>query len=166
MSEVTRSVKVHPSYHRCDPDPHQNYGIGSATAVFTLQKDGSAIEFEVLTGWIMPLEDFRAANPDCNHPRHGGEPPSSPAMAARVMYHFNGDPGDAMDGPSDCSYTDTGTCWSDGGYAIGDPLFRLLVVEGSDAMYAEMEKMLDDRSGRMGPVLADIGRALGLDPDA
>lgn len=144
-AEEQRTIRVRPGWHRCDPNPVKNYGIGGAEMVWILQVGDWAITWELLTDWGMPTEAFNAACPDCDHPRHQDGYPRARPMGGAVQWHA---PVPMFDGTElvldECPITGA-PCYRDIGYLIGDDLYARLTTEGDEAVWRQMRVLLDDR---------------------
>lgn len=140
-TDETRTIEVKPAFHRCAGNPRKNYGISDPHIVWTLHVGADAITWHLFTGWGMPEEAFHDACPDCTHPRHRGEMPSGEPTGGAVDWHMSTPVLDDHCRVEHCYVLD-GPCYGDVGYLIGDVLFDLLRVEGSDAVWAKLRELL------------------------
>lgn len=139
-----RQVLFAPSFHRCGPTPSTDYGIGSVRMLFVLRHEGWAMTWDVFTGWMMPAEAFKAANPTCTHPRHvGGTPPSDPSGGA-VDWHSPNPLYEGQEGGDECCWLG-GPCYLDSGFILGSDLLALLCTDGDTAVWTRMRELLDER---------------------
>lgn len=137
----TRETKFLPAFHRCSDNPATNMGIGAVRMLWTLRVGDDAITWEVFTGWGMPGDAFRAANPGCQHVGHKrGMPPLKPTGGA-VNWHF-ADPTDIDAEGVPCDVIEGGRCYGDVGFLIGSDLFDLLCTEGDEAVWARLRELL------------------------
>lgn len=133
-----RGVLWRPGFHRCDPNPSRNYGISGITVTFVLVRHRTGVTWDLLTTMDMPPEDFVEACPDCDHPMHQGGPPGMrrPVPGGLSIHRPRRSVGLAV--PSlctdDCLITG-GPCEVGASFVVGDHLYRLLSVEGEDAMW-------------------------------
>lgn len=147
MTTETREVKFRPAFHRCDPSPSKNYGIGSVLMTWILRRDGWAMTWEVMTDWGLPDDEFKAANPTCTHHMHQDGYPRYKPMGGAVDWHapvpmYE----DQEPAQSECCWID-GPCYMDSGFTIGGDLFTLLCTDGGDAVWARLGELLDGHRG-------------------
>lgn len=134
MSETTtqiadkfiREIKILPAWDKRSSEPGKNYGIHSAEILFKLRcpAENSCLVFIVYSGWNLPhLEGVG----------HKG-------MGAEVSLHklaLNDAPQDYLS----CDFVG-GPCKVHGSSGlVGDDCFKLLVVEGSDALWKKLEEI-------------------------
>ena len=140
---VEREIQFRPAFHRCHPNPSQNYGVGSVNMLWILRRDGWAMTWDVHTGWDLPADAFDAAAPDC--PRGHGTLGTRPATGGAVDWHS---PWPLFDDQelmqSHCAWLD-GPCYMDSGFLLGDELFDLLRTDGHEAVWARLGELLDER---------------------
>src|SRR5262245_11869453 len=54
MDELTREIRFDPAWDRSSPDPQRNYGISGVSIWFFLKGPKGAIQFHLLTHWMLP----------------------------------------------------------------------------------------------------------------
>lgn len=145
---MERNVYFRPAFHLCTPDPTTSKGIGGVRIIFTLAEDGRGVQWELLTDWELPDEDFALAAPECTHPAHQQGPPQKPggASAGAIIWHWPRPLFDHAPKPqsTDCDITG-GRCWSDVGYMVGDQAFDALRRGGDEELWFFLAKCIENR---------------------
>lgn len=140
-----RQVLFTPAYHRCNPDPNVNYGIGSVRMMWVLKHDGWAMTWDVHTDWGMPDEAFKAAAPDCTHIMHRDGYPSCGASGGAVDWHAPVPMYEGQERSQDECVWLGGPCYTDSGFMLGSELFDLLRVEGDEAVWSRLRELMDQQ---------------------
>lgn len=122
-----REVKVYPAYDKRHPEPSKNYGIGAARIAFYLKGDAGTMQFVFNTGYYLPhvREEFKQQH---YHP--------SP-MPVDVGYHSKNYISWAIE-MADCPVLGC-TCYYDGSSLAANSLFELMLQEGEEAVWKELE---------------------------
>ena len=140
-----RIVRFRPAFHRCHPDPSQNYGIGSVSMLWVLRVGDWAIAWDVHTGWELPDEAFVAAVPDCNHPMHQGSAPGHKVSGGAVEWHSPVPLWEDHEPRADKCPITGAACYGDVGFLLGSELLDLLRTDGDDAVWKRLRSLLDER---------------------
>lgn len=140
-NDELRAVRFTPAFHRCT-DPKGNYGIGDVHMMWMLRVDDWAMAWDVSTDWGLPDAEFRAAAPTCKHPMHRTFP-SRGGSGGAVDWHSPVPQYEGHEKRSDSCELTGGPCYVDTGFLLGDELFRLLRIEGDDAVWARLRELLD-----------------------
>lgn len=135
-----RIVRLHPAYDKRDPDPHKDYGIHGVDLLFVLKGPVAAMQFMVYTGWHLPhvqaeldakvFDGTRRFPLDSHHP-----------MPADVGYHalvpqYEGQKSML----SECDWLDGKPCYYDDSTLMARDLFDVLLREGDEGVWRELEK--------------------------
>ena len=137
-----RIVKVSPAYDRRDPDPHKNYGIHGAHLLFVLKGELGAVAFDIGTNWYLPhvAEELRGKE----HLYSGKSffeptPYSIGYHSPKPMYE------DHSMSAVECEYLDGKSCYFGDNVTYSEVPFKILISEGSEAMWAWMENYYKER---------------------
>ena len=118
-----------PAWDMRSPDPARNYGVHGVEMSFAVIRAGAAVEFERLTGWQLP------------HVREELGRQAHAPLPGMVRYHAPAPWADYLTEPSTdaCGYTGGG-CYADGSGLDGYGLFDVLVTDGLDGVWRELEQ--------------------------
>jgi len=148
-------VEFIPAYDKTNPDPSKNYGIGSVNIRFVFKGDKGAVQFVIGTNWHLP--HIQRQFFDKPFPYFQLQP-----MAYDLGYHSdkpirdyqsdvprkdeNGE--DEFTTPSrECPYTKSGRCFYDGSTLNAEPIVEVLLSEGHEGVWRELEKYYKDIFG-------------------
>lgn len=122
-----REVVFEPAFDKRHTDPEKNYGIGGVVMKFFLVGPAGTIQFVTSTGWHLP--------------RVVDEGIKGTLMAYDIGYHS---PKSMYEGQTvlttECELVEGGTCYYDGSGLQADAFLRILIEQGSDALWAALEK--------------------------
>lgn len=138
--DFERKIVFSPAFDKRDPDPKKNYGIHGVTMHWYLKGDKGVIQFVIYTNWQLPHvwkeQDQKPCDPDPDYRHFMCRP-----MPADIGYHS---PKPMYEGQEpirvSCDVLDGKTCYYDGSSLNADPIFDLLVKEGGEAVWKEMER--------------------------
>jgi hypothetical protein len=126
--EFKREIAMSPAYDKRHPDPNKNYGIGSVTVTFILKGERGAVQFKLGSGWFLPesqkpgiSDDYPMAWDKGYHsyiPRYDGQTPITDS----------------------CHVLDGKPCYYDGSTLNAEPLLDVLLREGSEGIWRELEQ--------------------------
>lgn len=137
MSEFRHEVIVRPAFDRRHAEPSKNYGIHGCDLVFYLHGEKGVIQFLLSTNWHLPhVREELDARTDRQFPHLSCHP-----LPADIGYHspvprYEGH--DAIDDA--CTILDGKPCYYDGSSLMAEDVFRVLVAQGTDGLWAEMER--------------------------
>lgn len=150
--KLTREITVTPAYdcirvkpcvhgsEVCSTIPGRNHGIHYAEMRMHLGTENHEVVLTVNTGWYLPQTPNRF---DHNAER----------MGSSVGWHSRHDMQDAetlvMSDPKNCP-RGWETCYSDMAYILANEGALLLVAQGTDAAWAWLEELYNDRFGKTG----------------
>ena len=132
---MERIIKFRPAFDKRHDDPKKNYGIGAVMMHFGLMGDEGAVSFTLSTGWYLK------PNREEIKEKHGFPPEP---MGFSVGYHSPKPIRDfqKIDEPSQesCEYLDGKPCWFDDSALYAVEVMEILIRDGEEAMWAELEK--------------------------
>lgn len=140
MNGMERRTEVYPSWDKRSSDPKKNYGSHCCDIAFYLIGKRGAYQFKAFTGWFLP------------HLKAEGKHLTSLSdypMGYDVGYHarepqYEGQ--SHMDG--DCPIIG-GKCYYDGSGLYGAEVGKILVSEGSEAVWKILEERYVERFGAL-----------------
>lgn len=122
--EFIKTITIYPAWDKRDPDPHKNCGIGGAVLGFYLKGVNGVIQFTAGTGWYLP---------------QNRSVPSKP-MAYDLGYHsYIPRYQNQTMMTEKCEQLDGKPCYYDGSTLNAEPVFELLIAEGSGAVWRALE---------------------------
>ena len=125
--ELKRLVKFMPAWDKRDPDPRKDYGIHGVDLVMVLKGKKGAVHFLLFTGWLLP-ENEKAG-------RTHWEP-----LPVDVGYHALAPQWSGQEvGEGKCEYLDGRPCYCEGSGLAAQRMFEVLLREGSDGVWRELE---------------------------
>ena len=131
MERITRFT---PAYDRRDPDPSKNYGIHCAELRMELKGKRGATQFVLYTGWHLPNVTRELG---CKNSAYSLLRP----IPADLGYHS---PKPIYDGHEpiceSCKLLDGKPCYYDGSGLNAECVFDILVKEGGDGVWQELEE--------------------------
>lgn len=143
MSDATkhgrlqRSIRFEAAYDKRDPDPSKNYGVHGVTIRFVVSGDEGATQFLLYTGWQLPhVEKEWSERSDL--PQSLRQP-----MPADLGFHSKTPHYEDHTPMKDCEWTG-GDCYYDGSSLNADPVFKRLLEEGEDGVWATLEDYYAD----------------------
>ena len=131
---MERTIKFYPAYDKRSSDPKKNYGIGSATLGFYLIGELGAIQFTTSTGW-----NLDHVHEELKHKHFDYYDPLKP-QAYDLGYHSpNPMYEDYKPMSEPCEFVGGKPCYYDGSTLNAEPILKLLITQGSDAVWKELE---------------------------
>lgn len=132
----TKEVHFEPAFDKRSPDRKTNYGVHGVNLRCVLKGEEGAVQFLLYTNWQLPSVDRELA--DGVRPLSLYRP-----MPADLGYHsptprFDGQ---ATMGP--CDYLDGRDCYYEGSPLNADRIFKVLVAEGDEGLWRELEDYYD-----------------------
>lgn len=139
---MKREIVISPAFDKRDPNPRKNYGIHGAEMRFILTGEKGAITFTIYTNWHLPHVDAELRNKKRNDP-------NSDFMfkpeGADVSYHSYTPKYDGHTDSGPCDYLGGKPCYCDGSSLSARPICELLIAEGSEAVWKELERWYESR---------------------
>jgi len=132
---MERIIQISPAWDKRDPNPGKNYGIGDCSLFMVLKGDLGAVSFTAFTNWYLPHVFIESLDYD-RQARKSIRP-----KGAFLSYHSPLPLNDyEEDHPfHECEWIG-GKCFGDGSDLQAEPVFDLLVREGSDAVWKYLEQ--------------------------
>lgn len=136
-------IRVKPCVHgseACSTQPGRNHGVHNAELRLHLGTEDHEVALTVRTNWYLPVTPLRETG-GVDH------------MGASVGWHSRHDLIDTeaivAESPEDCP-RGWERCYSDMAYIFADEGALLLVTEGTDAVWAWLEELYNDRFEKTG----------------
>ena len=142
MTEFERIVKVIPAYDKRDTDPNKNYGIHGAHLLFVLKGILGAVAFDIGTNWYLPHVADEIRSKDRFYDNKSSFEPTAYSIgyhSPKPMYE------DQSMSAVECEYLDGKSCYFGDNILYADVPFKILISEGSEAMWAWMENYYKER---------------------
>ena len=128
-SALERIVEITPAFDKRHTDPKKDYGIGSVDMKFLLKGEKGVIQFVILTGWFLP-QNTKPVQDTSMYP-----------MAYDIGRHsYVPRYDDESPITQECPYLDGKPCYYDGSSLQAKKIFDVMVAEGGEAMWKEMEE--------------------------
>ena len=143
-AQFTRTTTITPAFDKRHKDPSKDYGIGCCDLRMVLVGPLGAVQFVAFTGWYLPQNFGDLLNREMDFfERHGFSLSLSP-RGIDVGYHS---PHAMYEGQEerDCEVLPGGKCFYDGSSLRGDDWCKILVAEGSDAIWQSLEEEYRER---------------------
>lgn len=145
MKFLRKEIIFNPAYDKTHKDPKKDYGIHGVDMMWYLKGELGAIQFVVYTNWHLPhVQKNLDARIDDQFPHLCCHP-----QPADVGYHS---PTPQYEGQTlmieNCQVIN-GPCYYDSTCLQAQDIFNILVKEGGDAVWKEMEKFYIQRLGEL-----------------
>ena len=137
-TKLTREIKIHPAFDKRDKDPLKNCGIHGCDLRFLLKGPKGVVQFVIFTNWQLPhvTEEFiQKPIKDRIDIKIRYLP-----MPADLGYHSLVPMYEGQTGRANCEYLDGKTCYYDGSSLSAEPIYDILLREGSDGVWKALEK--------------------------
>jgi hypothetical protein len=134
-----RKIEFAPARDKRHPDPKQNYGIHGVEIRFLLGDQNGMIQFVIFTNWMLDcmMEFSGSFLMKPGPPR--GDYNWFPPMAADLGYHSPVPQHEGHEPLDHACPVLNGTCYYDGSGLNANRVFHVLLNEGSDGVWREME---------------------------
>ena len=127
-------VQFSAAYDKRDPDAKKNYGIHGVTIRFVYKGEKGATQFVLYTNWQLPHVTEEQRKNMSRDKYFLFEP-----LPADLGYHS---PVPQYDGQEslteECEYLDGKPCYYDGSALQADRVYKRLLAEGEDGVWAEL----------------------------
>lgn len=143
---MERITEITNAWDRRDSDPKKNYGIHGCNLRMILRGDKGAYQFVIFTNWHLP-HVIREIGSRAYEPSRGDRHWMERPMPADVGYHSLTPQYDDQPSMGPCEYLDGQACYYDGSGLQAEEMFDKLVAEGSEAVWAELERLYVQRFG-------------------
>jgi hypothetical protein len=137
-----RIVQMSPAFDKRSSDPKKNYGIHGVDLRMILKGPLGATQFVLYTGWHLPhvTEELWSKN-SLDTLRVVMRP-----LPADVGYHWHKPQYDGQE-PMKCEYVEGGQCYYDGSGLQAEKVYEILLNEGSDGVWKELEQRYHELAG-------------------
>lgn len=139
---MERIVEIDAAFDKRNPDPRKNYGIHGVNLRFILKGKGGAVQFILYTNWQLPhvekeLDRRRSDHLLC-HP-----------IPADIGYHSLTPQYEGQESLiKECPYLDGKPCYYDGSALQAVDVFNIMVEQGGEAMWAELQRRYEELFGK------------------
>lgn len=145
MSKFEKIITLTPAYDKRHKDPSKNYGIHGVNLLMVLKGEKGAVNFTLYTNWQLPhvteemLHDSRQ--------REGIELFFMP-MPVDLGYHSYTPTYEGQEPiTNSCEYLNGKPCYYDGSGLNAQPIYEVLLNEGSDGVWRELENYYNEMFG-------------------
>lgn len=141
---MERIVEFTPAFDKRDPDPSRNYGVHGVELRMVLKGDKGAVQFVLFTNWMLPhvqKEMDERMDRRLEHGHYLCHP-----LPADLGYHWNTPRYEDQDA-SKCTYTPNGVCYYDGSSLNAERIYEILLCEGSEGVWRELEAYYNSLAG-------------------
>jgi hypothetical protein len=144
---MKKEITISAAYDKRDPDPKKNYGMHGCTLSFVLTGELGAVQFVLYTNWQLPhvTEERWSKYEDDFTRRLLTEP-----MPVDLGYHS---PKPMYAGQTvvtkSCPYLNDKPCYYDGSGLNAEPVYKLMLEGGSDAVWKELEEYYTHTFGEL-----------------
>jgi len=148
--KLTREITFRPAYDKRPKNPGEpNYGIHGADMTWYVKGAKGVIQFVVHTNWYLPHVGVELAHSIIDTPPRWLTKPQSilssfQPQAADLGYHAKRRQYKGQEKRKDCHLLKNG-CYYDGSGLNAEPVLKLLIGQGSDAVWARLEKEYYER---------------------
>lgn len=136
---MEKIIKFYPAFDKRNPDPRKDYGIHGVSLRMVLKGNKGAVQFILYTNWQLPH-----VQEELNRKAIGNDERYISALLnpipADLGYHS---PVPIYEGQNVCSesceYLDGKPCYYDGSGLNAESIYEVLLKEGSDGVWRELE---------------------------
>lgn len=127
MSELQRVIEFDKAWDRRSSDPKKDYGVHGVDMRWYVKGPLGVIQFVVYTNWMLS---------DMGRNRDKIMPP----MPADIGYHSPRPMYEGQGQMDPCALLPQGKCYYDGSSLNAERYFDILVAQGGEALWVELEK--------------------------
>ena len=133
---LVREIEMNPAFDKRHEDPTTSYGIHCVALPFILKDDTGkgAVQFMLFTGWYLPHVEKEFTN----HPHRDTFFKPMPADKGFHSPHRIYKRQKSM--TKKCPYLNGKPCYYDGSGLNAEPLYQILLKEGSEGVWKALEK--------------------------
>jgi len=137
-----KEVIILPAFDRRNPDPTKNYGIHGCDMRFVLKGKKGAVQFVLFTNWQLPHVTEESVTRTLKNQNNLDK--------YDIKCHFLPSPADLgyhslkpmytdQSRRESCEYLDGKPCYYDGSGLDAEPVYEILLREGSDGVWKKLE---------------------------
>ena len=137
---MERIIKLLPAWDKRSKEAGKNYGIHGVDLRMYLKGELGVVQFVLYTGWQLPhvQEEFKNTN-------YYSEP-----LPADVGYHSPKPMYEGQEVMSEsCELLDGKPCYYDGSGLMAEDVYKILLTEGSDGVWKNLEERYIDLFGEL-----------------
>ena len=142
-----RLVQMSPAFDKRHPDPKRNYGIHGVDLRMILKGPEGAVQFVLYTNWQLPHVAQETVNRIENGASRIAIECAFMPMPADLGYHWTKPRYDGQT-QMDCEYVACGKCYYDGSTMNAERIYEVLLREGSEGVWRELESFYNDLVNR------------------
>lgn len=138
-NKFKKEVIFHPGFDKRNSDPKKNYGIGAVQIRFVLSGEKGAVQFLLFTDWYPAniQKELRGMEYDLSF--------RLKPFAADLGYHSYTKMYDEQEPQAEsCEFLGGKPCYYDGSTSRAEPLVEILINEGSEKVWDELEEYYND----------------------
>jgi len=135
--KIEKIVKFNPAYDKRHPNPKKNYGIHGVELLFILKGKKGAVQFLLFTNWHLPHVQKELDSKSLGkfpYLFHKPQPADLGYHSPKPMYKGHTTATDS------CKYLDEKPCYYDGSGLAAEKIYNVLLKEGSDGVWRELEE--------------------------
>jgi len=136
--KMEKIINFEPAYDKRNSDPNKNFGVHGVNIRFVLKGDKGAVQFLLYTSWHLPhvTKELKVKGYEFD------------PLPADLGYHslvpiYEGQ--HIMS--KSCIYLDGKPCYYDGSRLATDKIYNVLLEEGDEGIWRELEKYYKDIFG-------------------
>jgi len=138
VEKFIREITIEPAFDRRNTDSEKNYGVHGCNLRFVLKGSLGAVQFLLMTNWHLPHVTKEFLQKPVNDlieiaVRFLPMPADLGYHSPKPMYK-----GQKSMGP--CKYLNGKPCYYDGSGLNAEPVFELMLKEGSEGVWKKLEE--------------------------
>jgi hypothetical protein len=146
MSEFERIVYMSPAFDKRHSSPSKNYGVHGVDLRMVLKGPKGATQFELFTNWHLP--HVTSATLDAPPQSRIGLECAFLPTPADLGYHWKVARYEGQEPiRQSCEYCDGEPCYYDGSSLNAERIYEVLLREGSDGVWRELEALYREIEG-------------------
>ena len=141
---MERITEFTPAFDKRNPDSNKDYGIHGVDLRMVLKGMLGAVQFVLYTNWQLPhvQEEIRKnVSPD-KYFLHEPFPADLGYHSPKPMYK-------KQSKRDNCPYLDGKVCYYDGSSLNANPVYNILLSEGSDGVWTKLEEYYTEVFGKL-----------------
>jgi len=139
QTKLERIVKFYPAFDKRDPDPAKNYGIHGVELLMAVKGPKGVVQFKLYTNWQLPhIQEEMLNKPVRDRTTAMWRFLPMPTDLGYHSYvpHYE----DQSCITDACELLDGKPCYYDGSGLNAEPVFKLLVEKGDEAVWRKLER--------------------------